>query len=148
MVDCGHLERNASGLERLRGLGSRLLSGEPAPELAGGWTGAAVFAHLAFWDRLVLARWDRLDREGVIADLPDTAMDLINVAGLPLWTALGAGAAVVQAVEAATLVCERIASLSPAAVEAALSAGRLAMLDRTRHWAPHLDELAGALDRT
>jgi len=138
-----YLERNAAELERLRAVGAGVLAGEISPRLAGGWTASAVFAHLAFWDRFVIARWDRYDREGVIADLPDEQMDLVNAAGLPLWLALSGGAAVVQAIDAAIHVCERIASLSPAAVAAAVDTGRLAMLDRTCHWSPHLDELAG-----
>ncbi|MGA3183890.1 MAG: hypothetical protein ABSE52_04755 [Candidatus Dormibacteria bacterium] len=138
-----HLARNAGELARLRGLGSRLLAGELPSELTGGWTPSAVFAHLAFWDRLVLARWDLYVRDGVIESLPDSHMDLVNAAGLPLWLALPPAAAVAQAIEAAGEVVERIAALSPAAVEAALTTGRRAMLDRTFHWTSHLDELAG-----
>ena len=141
-----HVERNATELERLRAVGAGVLAGEITPRLPGGWTASAVFAHLAFWDRLVIARWDRYDREGVIDDLPDAAIDLVNDAALPLWLALSGGAAVVQAIDAAIHVCERIASLSPAAVAAAVDTGRLAMLDRTVHWSPHLDALAGAPD--
>jgi hypothetical protein len=141
--DDGYVERNAAELERLRTLGSRLLSGELQPQLAGGWTASAVLAHLAFWDRFVLARWDRYDREGVIEDLPDIATDVVNAAGLPLWLALSADAAVAQALSAATQVCERIASLGPEAVELARSTERPWMLDRTAHWSPHLDELTG-----
>ena len=141
-----HVERNATELERLRAVGAGVLAGEITPRLPGGWTASAVFAHLAFWDRFVIVRWDRYDREGVIGDLPDDHMDLVNEAALPLWRALSAGAAVVQAIDAAIHVCERIASLSPAAVAAAVDTGRLAMLDRTVHWSPHLDALAGAPD--
>jgi hypothetical protein len=141
--DGAHLTRNAAELERLRTLGSRLLAGDLPPQLTGGWTASAVFAHLAFWDRFVIARWDRYDREGVIEDLSDFHMDLVNQAGLPLWLALSAGVAVAQAIDAANHVCERIASLSPRAVEVARSTDRPAMLDRTYHWSPHLDELAG-----
>ncbi len=139
--DHGYLDRNTTELERLRAVGARVLAGDLSPRLAGGWTASAVFAHLAFWDRFVIARWDRYEREGVIGDLPDEHMDLVNSAGLPLWLALSGGAAVVQAIDAAIHVCERIAALGPAAVEAALGTGRLAMLDRTCHWSPHLDEL-------
>jgi len=144
-LDHGHLARNAAELERLRTVGSQVLAGDLQPKLSAGWTASAVFAHLAFWDRFVIARWDRYDREGVIDDLPDLVMDLVNEAGLPLWLALGAGAAVVQAIDAATLVCERIARLSPRAVEVARSTDRLWMLDRTHHWSPHLDELVAYL---
>jgi hypothetical protein len=138
-----HLERNAAELERLRGLGARLLAGELRPRLAGEWTAAAVFAHLAFWDRFVVARWDRYDREGVIEDLPDASTDLVNQAALPLWLPLSPSTAVAQAVDAAAGVCARIVALSPRAVEATRSPDRLWMLDRTYHWTPHLDELEG-----
>jgi hypothetical protein len=141
-----HVERNATELERLRAVGAGVLAGEITPRLPGGWTASAVFAHLAFWDRLVIARWDRYDREGVIDDLPDAAIDLVNDAALPLWLALSGGAAVVQAIDAAIHVCERIASLSPAAVAAALQTDRLWMVDRTYHWSPHLDALTGVPD--
>jgi hypothetical protein len=139
----GHLERNAAELERLRGLGARLLAGELRPRLAGEWTPAAVFAHLAFWDRFVVARWDRHDREGVIEELPDATTDLVNDAGLPLWRVLEPAAAVALAMDAASQVCGRIAALPPAAVELALRTDRLWMLDRSFHWTPHLDELSG-----
>jgi hypothetical protein len=140
-----YLTRNVVELERLRTFGSRLLAAEPLPQLTGGWTVSAVFAHLSFWDRLVFARWDLYDRDGAIETLPDTHTDLVNAAGLPLWLALNPEAAVAQAIEAAGQVVERIVALSPAAVEAALTTGRRAMLDRTFHWTPHLDELDGVL---
>jgi hypothetical protein len=140
-----HLTRNVAELERLRFLGSRLLAADPPPQLGGGWTAPAVFAHLSFWDRLVCARWDLYDRDGAIETLPDTHTDLVNAAGLPLWLALPPEAAVAEAIEAAGQVVDRIAALSPAAVEAALTTGRRAMLDRALHWTPHLDELAGVL---
>lgn len=140
-----YLTRNAMELGRLRALGSRLLAGDLTPQLTGGWTPSAVLAHLAFWDRLVCARWDLYDRDGAIETLPDTHTDLVNAAGLPLWLALPPEAAVAEAIEAAGQVVDRIAALSPAAVEAALTTGRRAMLDRALHWTPHLDELAGVL---
>jgi hypothetical protein len=143
--ESAHLARNAAELERLRTAGSRLLAGDLPAHLGGGWAPPAVFAHLAFWDRLVLARWDLYDRDGAIETLPDTHTDLVNAAGLPLWLALPREAAVAEAIEAAGQVVERIAALRPAAVEAALTTGRRAMLDRALHWTPHLDELAGVL---
>jgi hypothetical protein len=143
--DRAYLERNAAELARLRTLGSRLLSADPPPQLTGGWTPSAVFAHLAFWDRLVLARWDLYARDCVIETLPDTHTDLVNAAGLPLWLAVPREAAVAEAIEAARQVVDRIAALTSAAVEAALTTGRRAMLDRTFHWTSHLDELARVL---
>jgi hypothetical protein len=140
-----YLARNAMELARLRALGSRLLAGELPAGITGGWTPSAVFAHLAFWDRLVLARWDLYDRDGVIETLPDTHTDLVNAAGMPLWLDLPREAAVAQAIAAAGQVAERISTLNRAAVDVALATGRRPMLDRSFHWTPHLDELAAAL---
>jgi hypothetical protein len=140
--DAGYAGRNAVELARLRALGARLLAGDLQPRLSGGWTPAAVLAHLAFWDRFTLARWDRYDQEGVIEDLPEPSTDLVNAAGLPLWRAMPEEVAMAQALEAAVQVSERITSLGPEAVSLALATDRMRMLDRTLHWGPHLDELA------
>lgn len=140
-----YLARNAMELGRLRALGSRLLAGDLTPQLSGGWTPSAVFAHLAFWDRLVLARWDLYERDGVIETLPDSHTDLVNAAGAPLWLHLPREAAVSEAIAAADQVVERIATLDPAAVDVALATGRQPMLDRTFHWTPHLDQLAAGI---
>ncbi len=138
-------ERNAAGLRRLAALAGRVGLGGAPERLRGGWTAPAVLAHLAFWDRFVIARWDRYESVGTLEPLPGFYQDLVNDSALPLWLALGPATAAGQAVEAATACCERIASLPPAAVETALSSGREWMLDRSHHWAPHLDELEAAL---
>jgi hypothetical protein len=140
----GYLRRNLVGQARLAALGARLGRGDLPTHLSGGWTAGAVFAHLAFWDRFVLARWDAYGRTGVIEDLPDSQLDLVNAGGLPLWLALDSGAAVAEAIRASADVCAHIAGLSPGAVDAAIRSGRLAMLDRGVHWSPHLDELEAA----
>lgn len=140
-----HLERNASELARLSALAGRLQERGRQLALSDGWTGSAVLAHLAFWDRFVVARWDAYHRDGVIIELPTAHLDLVNAAGLPMWRALDLDEAVAQAVAAASEVTERIASLGREAVSHALLTQRPAMLDRTLHWSPHLDELAGAL---
>ena len=50
-------ERNRSSLERLRAIGSSLSDAELARTIDAPWTAAALFAHIAFWDRFVLERW-------------------------------------------------------------------------------------------
>jgi len=143
--DRGYLEHNAAGLRRMAALAARLSAIDGPVALAGGWTASAVFAHLAFWDRFVLARWEQFERTGAIEGLPDDHTDLVNAAGLPLWLALPPDAAADQATAAATAVCDRIASLSPEAVAYARRTDRPRTLDRTPHWSPHLDEVEAAL---
>jgi hypothetical protein len=141
----GYLERNATGLVRLSDVAGRLGEVRGRLHLPGGWTGAAVLAHLAFWDRFVIARWEGYDRDGSIIELPSAHMDLVNAAELPMWRSLDLDAAAAQAMAAASQVLERIRSLSPEALTYARMTRRPAMLDRTLHWSPHLDELAEAL---
>jgi len=129
----------------MAGLAERLSAAAGPVPMPDGWNSSAVFAHLAFWDRLVLARWDGYARAGTIGSLPDGLQDLINAAALPLWLALDPLAAIAEGMDAATAVVERIAGLDQGAVVAARSAGLTRMLDRTPHWTPHLDEVEAAL---
>lgn len=114
-------------------------------EVAGDWTAAALLAHLAFWDRWVIARWEQYDRDGEIEALPDGVLDLINAAASAQWLALQPAEAVDLALEAAEAVDRRIAALPPAGVDHALATGRGTMLDRSRHRTAHLDEIERSL---
>lgn len=138
--------RNAADRERLRALVTRLSEAELQRPLAAGWTVAATLAHLAFWDRFVLERWEQYDREGAFLDLPDRLVDLVNAAMLPQWLALAPRRAAELALTEAEAGDRRIAGLAPEAVQAALATNRLAMLDRSRHRRAHLDELERALE--
>lgn len=133
--------RNAADRERLRALVTRLSEEELQRPLAEGWTAAATLAHLAFWDRFVLVRWEQYDREGAFLDLPDRHLDLVNAAMLPQWLALAPRRAAELALVEAEAVDRRIAGLAPEAVRAALATNRPAMIDRSLHRRAHLDEL-------
>lgn len=137
-------ERNAHDRDRLRRLAGAADAALRRP-LADGWTVAAVLVHLAFWDRWVEERWERYGRDGIIEELPDGILDLANAAGLPGWLAVEPGAAAALALDAAEAVDRRIAALAPAAVVHALTTGRPAMVDRSLHRGPHLDEIERTL---
>ncbi len=111
------------------------------------WTVPAVLAHLAFWDRFVLERWAHADREGNLVPpvLDDAVQEMVNAAALPQWRELAPPVAAREALEAAAMVDEKIARLSAAAVEAIVRSRRLALIDRTAHRGPHLDEIERAL---
>ena len=140
-MDRSHLERNARDRERLRVLVARLDDEALQRPLDSPWTVAATLAHLAFWDRWVQARWDRYERDGAIQDLPDGVIELGNTAGLPQWLALAPRRAADLALAAAEKGDRRIAALAPEAVQHALATGRQAMVDRSLHRGPHLDEI-------
>lgn len=61
-MDRSHADRNDAARTRLRDLVARLGDDGLARPLADGWTVGAMLAHLAFWDRIVLARWQRRSR--------------------------------------------------------------------------------------
>jgi hypothetical protein len=136
-----HVAHSAASRERLRQLLARLSDEQLAIELHDGWTVSGSLAHLAFWDRFVLARWNHYDREGAMLTLPEPLVDLVNAAALPQWLAIAPRAAAGMALAAAEEVDQRISHLSPAAVEAALQSGRSAMIDRSRHRNAHLDQI-------
>lgn len=107
-TDRTQLDRNAAERDRLTRLVARLGEDDLARPVGpgDGWTVAALLAPLAFWDRFVLARWERRLRDGgPIAPLDDGLLDLVNAAGLPKWLALPAAAA------AATVLDRHIADL-------------------------------------
>jgi len=112
---------------------------------ASGWTVAATLAHLAFYDDWVGERWRRRLRDGAFQDLPDDMTDLVNAAGARAWDAVDPERARTAALEAARAVADAIESLPVEALNDAVATGRPAMIDRSRHWDPHLREIRAAL---
>lgn len=90
-MDEGFNERNAASRARLSAVGGHLIDDALSTSLDGPWSAGSVFAHIAFWDRFVHARWKLAHRDGtgVPGDLDDALWDLVNDAALPQWT-LGA----------------------------------------------------------
>ncbi len=146
-MDHSYVPRNDASRERLRQLVARLSDDLIRRRIDDDWTVPAVLAHLAFWDRFVLERWARAEREGTLVPpvLDDAVQEMVNAAALPQWRELAPRVAAREALEAAAMVDEKIARLSAAAVEAVVHSGRLALIDRTAHRGPHLDEIERAL---
>ena len=110
-----------------------------------GWTVAATLAHLAFYDDWVAARWRRRLVEGRFQDLPDDITDLANAAGERGWHVVPGPLAMKIALEAATALAGLLEELPLAALEDAVGTDRPAMIDRSVHWDPHLEEIQRAL---
>jgi hypothetical protein len=139
-------DRNRWSAERLRELGDRLTDEELVRTIDEPWTAAALFAHVAFWDRFVLERW-RLaaDRgEATPTPLDQDLLDRVNDASLPQWLAIPPPAAVAQCLEAAALVDEHVAGLAPDVVDALVREGRERLVDRSLHRGDHLATIAAA----
>jgi Mycothiol maleylpyruvate isomerase N-terminal domain len=142
-MDQSYVGRNHEQRERLR----RLLEGVDEAALArpvrAGWSVATVLAHLAFWDRFGLARWDAFERTGQFPGAVDA--DVLNAACEAEWRALAPRAAARLALEAMEALDAHIERLSSASVEAAQAAGRGVLLDRSGHRREHLDQIEPVL---
>ena len=121
--------------------------GEDALQLrtGSGWTVSATLAHLAFYDDWVAARWQRRLTEGQFQDLPDDITDLANAAGERGWHGVHGPRATKIARDAATALAGLLEELPPAVLEDAVVTDRPAMVDRSLHWNPHLEEIQRAL---
>jgi hypothetical protein len=135
------VEATVNGLSRIETVVRSLGEDSLRQMLDSGWTVAATLAHLAFWDRWVEARWSHFLRTGAFHDLPDDITDLVNEAAKPGWHAVPPGETVRLCLDAAVSVTRTIQGLSSANILAAVETGRLALIDRTMHWYPHVDEI-------
>ena len=127
--------RNRASRDRLAAVIARL--GGRSVELPGGWTAAAVLAHLAFWDGFAAARLEKFGS--------DALTDLMNAAGLAQWRALPAAAAGELATGAATAIDRLIEALPADALDEIRAMKRPRLLDRSLHRKEHLDEIERAL---
>lgn len=141
------VEATVLGLDQMRARLDSLGSDFLGVVLDGGWTVAAMLAHVAFWDRWVEARWNHFSRAGSFHDLPDDVTDLMNEAGMAGWHALPAPESARLCLEAAISVTRRIERLAPREIGSAIDTGRFAMVDRTLHWYSHVDEIERAVLR-
>src|SRR5438045_548714 len=142
----GHGDRNREGLERLRRLGL-LTEAELGKVTGDGWSVTTVLGHLAFFDRMLLLRWDTYEKDGVFAEMTPNHFDLINGAGAADWSHLPPRAAVERCIEAAERAVARIDALPEKAVNVAMETNRIALLERVLHWYPHLTQIESAIGR-
>jgi len=75
-------------------------------------------------------------------------MDLVNEAALPAWRALETQETVRRALASARQALASVIDLSEEAQAAVADRGRNAMLDRSLHWDPHLQEINEAVGGT
>jgi len=136
--------RNRASRDRLAAVIARL--GGRSVELPGGWTAAAVLAHLAFWDGFAAARLEKFARDRGPMELGSDALtDLMNAAGLAQWRALPAAAAGELATGAAAAIDRLIEALPADALDEIRAMKRPRLLDRSLHRKEHLDEIERAL---
>jgi DinB superfamily len=132
--------------ERLRQLVTSTNDEEFARPIDGKWTGAAMLAHIAFWDRRT-AWLLRRCRQGKCGPSP-VDLDAVNESALPQWRLIPPRAAAEEALAAAEEIDELVASM-PAELLISLREGESEIrYDRSDHRNDHLDQIERALGRT
>jgi hypothetical protein len=136
--------RNRESRERLGAMVQRLDGRNAA--LEDGWNVAAVFAHLAFWDRVAATRIELYLREHQGMEFfNDVFFDYINAAGLPQWSRTplrDATADALAAAQATDLGLERLTADEVALLE---KLERPNLFRRFPHREGHLDQIERAL---
>src|ERR671931_1763686 len=99
-------ERNRASLDRLRTVAALLSEEELLRPIDPPWTPAALFAHIAFWDRFAHARWLQAMNtgSGVPGPIDDDPLELVNQAGLPAWTSTPSRIAIEECLAAADTI--------------------------------------------
>jgi hypothetical protein len=140
MDGSGADERNRATTERLRALAGRVSDDDLARSLEPPWTTSALFAHIGFWDRFVMARWKLAVASGSRAPdrMDDTPQDLINDAALPGWLAIPPRAAVDECLAAAEEIDRFLGSLETDVVTELVRDRRERLVDRSIHRGEHL----------
>ena len=139
-------ERNHAALDRLRALGVRLSDEELSQTIDPPWTAAALFAHMAFWDRFVRARWVLASTMGSRTPLPfdDALLELINDSSLQQWAVIPPQTAVQHCLAAAAEIDGLIRSLEADVVSEVVQGGRERLVDRSLHRGEHLSTIETA----
>ncbi len=140
-------ESSAASRDRIRVAGERAAAG-PVAAVGDdeGWGPGVALAHLAFWDRMVLARWQRADAHGeeFPPSLAPIVSDLVNEASFAQWSTLSVRDATDLALSAAEAIDAYLADLPDERIQAARAAGFERLVDRSIHRNDHLDAVERA----
>jgi uncharacterized damage-inducible protein DinB len=140
-----YVTENDAERARLKAFVAGLSDATVARAIGHGWTVGIALAHLAFWDRLWLAKFDEFERTGVVKIPPvETFVNGMNDGMLPWWQTIAPAQIRHEVVAAAEAVDRKAESLPDALVDAILSA-RPRTLIRAVHRRQHLDEIERAL---
>lgn len=144
-MDRSYVTENQAERARLQAVVARLTDADMARAMSAQWTVGVGLMHLAFWDRLSLAKFEEWERIGTVQNLPAQGIaDGINQAMLPWWRTV-APAHIRHEVIAAAEAVDRKAETLPAPIVEAILAVRPRMLTRALHRRQHLDQIERAL---
>jgi DinB family protein len=141
-----HNKRNRASRDHLAEVIARLDKRTVDLSMPGGWTTAALLAHLAFWDGFGAARLEKYVRDREPMELgTDALTEFINAAGLAQWTATPLATAAGLATKAAEAIDRLIEGLPSDVLDQIRGLKRPRLLDRSLHRKEHLDEIERAL---
>jgi uncharacterized protein (TIGR03083 family) len=139
-------QREQAERQRLQRLVERLSDDQLTTPLGSDWTVAVALAHMAFWDRRVVAQleiWQREGRGPQPQDHFDSAV--INEASLAQWRALAPRAAANEALAAAEAADQALARAEPGVIEQVIAQAGPFGLPRAGHRGEHLDQIERAV---
>ncbi|MBV9175081.1 MAG: maleylpyruvate isomerase N-terminal domain-containing protein [Chloroflexi bacterium] len=132
--------------ERLRRLAERVTDEQLATPLGEHWTVSVALAHMAFWDRRVVAQLAKWERDGRGPEPGDTIdSEVINDASLAQWRALARRAALQEVLEAAEACDHAVATADARLIDAVIRQQGPFTLPRAVHRAEHLDQIERAI---
>ncbi len=136
---------NDTERDHLRLLIAALSDADLATDIGHGWTAGVALAHLAFWDRLWLAKLDEFERVRQVK-LPTlgAATNALNDGMLVWWQNIAPGQIRYEVMAAADAIDKKVAGLPDWIVEPILAA-RPRTLNRAIHRRQHLNEIESAL---
>jgi len=141
-VNPSYIDLNCASTNRMRALATRLTDAQLLIRVGEHWTVGIVFAHLAFWDRRVLAVLDQTERDGKLF-VPEIGI-IANDLSLPMWAAIPPREAVHIGVETAEALDKRLEGY-PAALLDEIYTYNQRWVVRSLHRDGHLNEAEAAL---
>jgi hypothetical protein len=144
-MDRTYVSANDSERMRLNALVAGLSDEELSLPVSAKWTVGVALLHLAFWDRLWLAKFEEWERTGTV-QLPQIgdAVNGINDGMLVWWRSIAPAHVKYEVMAAAEAVDSKAANL-PAPIVEAVMAVRPRTLTRAIHRREHLDKVEQAL---
>lgn len=145
-VDRTHVGENDAERARLRSLVARLSDDELSQAMPGGWTVAAVLAHVGFWDARAIHFLDKWGPSGEPSTYEPEDTDAVNDSAKPLCLALPPRDAARLAVRLAEEADGKVKALSDEMLAKIRAKGGPPFnLSRAIHRKEHLDEIERAL---
>jgi len=146
-MDRSYVAQNDAERQRLKVFVARLTDDAMARPLGAHWTVTVALVHLAFWDRLWLAKFEEWERTGFVKMPPadtDACQKDINDGMLAWWHTIAPAQARYEVIAAAEAIDGKAERLAAPLVEA-IVAVRPRTLIRATHRREVLNEIERAL---